>query len=92
VLLSLSEHLSFFKAYLAAAATTIGMITLYTAAALKSLSRTAIVFVLLTSLYIVLYSLLRLENYALLMGTVLLVLVVMVLMYVTRHLDQSMKE
>lgn len=89
ILLSFSEHITFFKAYFAAAATTVGMITLYTAAALKSMPRTAIVLVLLTSLYIVLYSLLRLEDYALLVGTLLLVLVVMVLMYVTRNLEQQ---
>lgn len=89
ILLSLSEHIQFFKAYLAASATTIGMIALYTAAALKSLIRAVIVLVLLTSLYVVLYSLLRLEDYALLMGTALLILVVMVLMYVTRNLDKE---
>lgn len=89
VLLSLSEHIAFLKAYLAASTLTIGMITLYAAAALKSISRAVIIFVLLTSLYIVLFSLLQLEDYALLMGTGLLILVVMVLMYVTRHLDKT---
>ena len=89
ILLSLSEHMQFIKSYLVAASTTIGMITFYTLVALKSLNRTAVIFVLLTSLYIVLYSLLQLEDYALLMGTALLVLVVMVLMFITRNLQQN---
>ena len=87
VLLSLSEHMQFLKSYIVAAATTIGMITLYTMATLKDVKRTAVIFVLLSSLYIVLYSLLQLEDYALLMGTLLLLLVVMVLMFITRNLQ-----
>ena len=86
VLLSIAEHLSFITAYIIAAIINIGMITAYTASALKSGSKAAIVFVLLAALYIVLYSLLQLEDYALLMGTMLLLLVLIVLMYVTRNL------
>ncbi len=58
------------------------------AAALRSLKRAGVIFVLLLGLYTLLYSLLQLEDYALLMGTGLLV-VVMVLMYVTRHIRTS---
>ncbi len=86
VLLSIAEHVSFLTAYILAALINIGLITIYTAAALKSWSKAGIIFILLTALYIVLYSLLRLEDYALLMGTMLLLLVLMVLMYVTRNL------
>lgn len=85
-LLSLAEHISFLMAYTAASAVTIGLITAYAWAALRSASRALIVFVLLTALYILLYSLLRLEDYALLMGTGLLLVVIMVLMYFTRNL------
>ncbi len=86
VLLSIAEHTTFLTAYIIAAVINVGLITLYTAAALKSWSRTGIVFVLLGALYAVLYSLLQLEDYALLMGTMLLLSVLMVLMYVTRNL------
>lgn len=89
VLLSLSEHIAFAKAYISAAALTITMISVYTAAVLSSVARGAGVGVLLISLYSVLYSLLQLEDYALLVGTALLVVVVMVLMVVTRGIRQA---
>lgn len=85
-LLSLAEHIAFLNAYLSASAIIILMITCYTAAALRSAKRAAIIFVLLVGLYMLLYSLLQLEDYALLMGTGLLLAVVIVLMYVTRHM------
>ncbi len=86
VLLSIAEHTTFLNAYIIAALINIGLITLYTAAALKNWSRACIIFVLLAALYTVLYSLLQLEDYALLMGTMLILSVLMVLMYVTRNL------
>ncbi len=87
VLLSVAEHTQFLTAYIIAGAINVGLITLYTAAALKSWSRATLIFVLLVALYAVLYSLLQLEDYALLMGTMLLLFVLMVLMYVTRNLE-----
>ena len=86
MLLSIAEHASFFTAYIIAALINIGLISLYTAAALKNWSKAGIIFVLLAALYSVLYSLLQLEDYALLMGTMLLLSVLIVLMYVTRNL------
>lgn len=86
VLLSIAEHTTFLTAYIAAAAINIGLITIYTGTALKNWSRAGVIFVLLSALYTVLYSLLQLEDYALLMGTMLLLSVLMVLMYVTRNL------
>ncbi len=85
-LLSLAEHIDFLPAYLSASSIIILMITCYTAAALRSAVRATIIFVLLIGLYTLLYSLLQLEDYALLMGTGLLLAVVIVLMYVTRHM------
>jgi len=41
--------------------------------------------IMLVSLYAVLYSILQLEDYALLMGTGLLLVVLLILMFVTRH-------
>ncbi len=85
-LLSLAEHIAFLNAYLSASTIIILMITCYTAAALRSVKRATIILVLLIGLYMLLYSLLQLEDYALLLGTGLLLAVVIVLMYVTRHL------
>ncbi len=84
-LLSLAEHIAFLPAYLCASSIIVLMITCYAAAVLRSAVRTALIFVLLVGLYTLLYSLLQLKDYALLMGTGLLLAVVMVLMYVTRH-------
>ncbi|NNC68131.1 MAG: cell envelope integrity protein CreD, partial [Gammaproteobacteria bacterium] len=86
VLLSIAEHTAFLTAYIIAAISNIGLITIYTGAALKNWTRAGVIFVLLSALYTVLYSLLQLEDYALLMGTMLLLFVLMVLMYVTRNL------
>ena len=88
-LLSFAEHITFLRAYVLASSVNIGMITLYTGAAIRSWSRAAVVLVLLTTLYTLLFSLLHLEDYALLMGTVLLLVVVAVLMYLTRNLRTS---
>ncbi len=85
-LLSLAEHVDFRRAYVLASAVNIGLITLYTGAALKSWARAAIVLGLLSTLYTLLFSLLHMEDYALLIGTVLLLTVVAVLMYLTRDL------
>jgi len=52
----------------------------------------AIMFVLLAGLYAILYSLLQLEDDALLMGTGLLLAVVSILMYVTRYLRAGSAE
>lgn len=89
VLLSLSEHMRFARAYSCATILTITMISGYTWVVLRSFARTAMVVIMLTALYAVLYSLLQLEDYALLTGTALLVFVVSVLMYVTRNLQRK---
>ncbi len=85
-LLSLAEHTDFSRAYVIASAVNIGMITLYAGAALRSWARAGIILALLSTLYTLLFSLLHLEDYALLMGTALLLAVVAVLMYLTRDL------
>ncbi len=88
-LLSVAEHANFFKAYLAAAALIITMITLYAYAAIRHLGRTAFIALLLTGLYSILYSLLKLEDYALLVGTVLLLAILGVMMYLTRNIGKQ---
>ncbi len=89
VLLSLSEHMRFISAYASAAILTIAMISCYTWLVLRSVARAALVMTLLLALYAVLYSLLQLEDYALLMGTALLVFGIMILMFVTRNIQRG---
>jgi inner membrane protein len=88
-LLSMAEHTGFFKAYIAAAAIIIIMISLYALAAIKSIARTGIVAILLVGLYSMLYSLLKLEDYALLAGTVLLLVILAVMMFLTRNIGRE---
>ena len=88
-LLSMAEHAGFFKAYISAASIIIVMISLYAMAAIRSLFKTGIVTVLLAGLYAMLYSLLKLENYALLAGTVLLLVILAVMMFLTRNISRD---
>ena len=62
------------------------MITLYAAAILKRFSRAILIFFLLSGLYAVLYTIMHLEDYALLAGAGLLLMVMGVLMLMTRKI------
>ncbi|MCK5916781.1 MAG: cell envelope integrity protein CreD [Cocleimonas sp.] len=88
ILVSLSEHLPFLISYAYAAATTIGIITLYSAAVLRRFSRAIMIFLLLSSLYGVLFFILQMEDYALLAGTGLITLIVIFMMFATRRLQR----
>ncbi len=88
ILVSLSEHLPFLISYAYAAATTIGIITLYSAAVLRRFSRAIMIFLLLSSLYAVLFFILQMEDYALLAGTALITLVIIFMMFATRRLQR----
>ncbi|MBW8184604.1 cell envelope integrity protein CreD [Shewanella nanhaiensis] len=85
LLLSLSEHLEFNYAYTIAASIPVLSVSAYVASATASYKKGAIIATMLTSLYGVLYSILKLEDYALLMGTGLLLTVLLILMFITRH-------
>lgn len=88
-LLSVAEHADFISAYLAAATLIITMITLYAYAAIRRIGRTVLIALLLTGLYSILYSLLKLEDYALLVGTVLLLAILGIMMYLTRNIGKK---
>ena len=89
ILLSLAEHIAFITAYLTASGITISIISLYALALLKTKKLVGIIFSLLVSLYTVLYVLLQMEDYALLVGTGLLLIMIVAIMYVTRHLQNT---
>ena len=91
-LLSVAEHADFFKAYLIAAAVIITMISLYAYAAIRSIGRTMLISTLLTGLYAILYSLLQLEDYALLVGTLLLLAILGIMMFLTRNIGRVKAE
>ena len=86
-LLSLSEHMPFTVAYFIAAASCCGLVGFYTGAVLKSNRHGTGFCAYLVLLYGMLYAILRSEDNALLMGSVLLFAILSLVMYVTRKID-----
>ncbi len=84
ILIALAEHLSFLVAYLVAATVVVALTTLYCRAALAQPRLAAVVGLVLTLTYGVLYLILVAEDFALLGGTALLVVALAVTMYLTR--------
>lgn len=87
LLLALSEHVAFDLAYGVSAAALVGLITVYLTGVLKRLSLALGAGAGLTTLYALLYWILRSEDYSLLMGALLLFGVLAVLMVATRKVD-----
>lgn len=87
LLLSISEQTSFGAAYLIAAAATVGQICAYASALLRSRMRVAGLAGVLALLYGYLYVLLQLEDWALMMGSIGLFLILALVMYTTRKID-----
>ena len=86
-LLALSEHVSFILGYFIAASVIVLLLSLYAAAVLGRWIRGVWMGCLLSGLYVVLFVLLQLEDFALLTGTALLIVALAALMYLTRNLD-----
>ena len=87
LLLSLSEHIAFWKAYLVSSAACIGLQFVYLSGVLRSWRLAGGFAVMLTALYGVLYGLLASEDTALLMGSLLLFGVLAAIMWITRKVD-----
>ena len=87
LLLSLSEYITFGWAYFAAAGAIIGLITVYSFLMMSNRLKSAIVSGVLVLLYGYLYVLLQLQDFALLMGSIGLFIVLSSVMYLTRHID-----
>jgi len=87
LLISISEHAKFWIAYGISSVASILLVTLYSKSILKSLRLALMVGSLLLFLYAFLYVTLQLEDYALLMGSVGLLIALGLVMYVTRKTD-----
>ena len=87
LLVSLSEHVAFGLAYLAAAVACIGLIGFYLSAVLRSTARGLGFAVMLAALYAALYGLLVSEDNALVLGAGLLFLILAAIMVATRKVD-----
>lgn len=86
LLLSISEYLGFDAAYIIASVATIALIAWYVSAALKSTRIAAFVSLLLAAIYGFIYILIQSQDYALLMGSIGLFVVLGVVMYFSRRI------
>jgi len=87
LLISISEHSSFLKAYLIAGSAVISLITLYSKSILKSTKFVFLIGTCLTVLYGFIFVIIQLENYALLVGSIGLFIILAAVMYVSRKID-----
>lgn len=87
LLLSLAEHAGFDAAYILAATATILLLSWYWSWVLGARRRGAMMGAVMSVLYSYLYLLLRLEDYALLAGSIGLFLMLSILMFLTRRVN-----
>jgi inner membrane protein len=92
LLLSLSEHLGFDGAYALATAMTLVPVSVYVRGVLRERSRVRVLLGLLLGLYAYLYIILRLSDYALLMGSLAIFAALSTAMILTRNVDWSRLE
>jgi inner membrane protein len=87
LLLSISEHLSFNWAYLIGCGIILSLVTFYVKYVFQNTKLTMLFSAILALLYAFFYSLLQLEDYSLLLGSVGLVLILGAVMYLTRNIN-----
>ena len=87
LLIAISEHTSFNFSYLISCAATIGLIAAYAKSVFKDYKLVALVAGVLTILHGYIFTLIQLEDYALLMGSIGLFIVLAILMYYSRKID-----
>ena len=87
LLVSISEHSNFLKAYLVAGISVIILISLYAISILKTFKFPLFIGLSLTALYTFIYVIIQLENYALLVGSIGLFLILAIVMFVSRKID-----
>ena len=87
LLLSFSESIKFDLAYLLGCLIILALVTFYAKNILKSNYLTMLVTAILAILYGFFYSLLQLQDYALLLGSLGLLLILAIIMYLTRNID-----
>lgn len=87
VLLALSEQIGFGAAYAVAAAAVVSIIGGYAAAVLHARSAGCLLGGVVALIYAMLYGLVAAEQYALLIGALVLLVTVALLMYLTRRID-----
>ena len=87
LLLSLSEHIKFNLAYIVASILTISLVSLYTIAILKSKQIGFLIFGILLIMYSFIFTIIQLEGYALLIGSLGMFTILGIVMYYSRKID-----
>lgn len=87
LLLAFSEHISFNSSYLTATILTLSSVSLYTYAILKSKTVAGLVLGILLILYLFIFTILQLEDYALLIGSIGIFIILSLVMYISRKID-----
>ncbi len=87
LLISLSEHIAFKHAYSIASAACVSLLCFYVTFVLRSVFKGVVFGATLIGLYALLYSVIRSQDYALLMGSVLLFGILTFVMVITRNVD-----
>jgi inner membrane protein len=87
LLIALSEHIAFKFSYLISSFSIISMITLYAKSIFSNKKLTTLIGLILVALYLFIYSIIQMEDYALLMGSFGLFIVLATIMYLSRKID-----
>ncbi|HEX8270828.1 MAG TPA: cell envelope integrity protein CreD [Flavobacterium sp.] len=87
LLISITEHSSFTLAYLVAGSSVVALITLYSISILKNKKFPILIGSSLSVLYTFIYVIIQLEDYALLVGSIGLFLILAAVMYFSRKID-----
>ena len=87
LLISITEHSSFTFAYIIAGSSVVALISLYSLSILKSKKFASFIGIALTVLYTFIYVIIQLEDYALLVGSIGLFLILAAVMYISRKID-----
>ena len=87
LLIAISEHSSYLKAYLIAGTSVVVLISLYSKSILKNIKFPIFIGSSLTVLYTFIFVIIQLENFALLVGSIGLFIILASVMYASRKID-----
>jgi inner membrane protein len=87
LLLSLGEQIGFNGSYLISSVAIVGLITAYAAGIFRQVKSTMILGICLVLLYVFLFILIQLQDYALLLGSIGLFVAMGLIMYTSRNVD-----
>lgn len=87
LLISISEHSSFLKAYIIAGTAVVALIALYSKTILKGIKFPLFIAISLIVLYAFIFIIIQLESYALLVGSIGLFLILSIVMFASRKID-----